>query len=416
MQYGCIGERLGHSFSAQIHGMLGNSHYELCELPPASLPKFLQKKDFRGINVTIPYKEAVIPFLDSLDERAAAIGAVNTILREGDRLKGYNTDFYGMEELIRRLGVPVRGLTAAVLGTGGSSKTARAVLQHMGAEKVLRVSRRPSEEDEISYEELSRRAADIGFLVNTTPVGMYPASDASPLSLAAFPALKGVADAVYNPLCTNLVLEARSRGIPSSGGLYMLVAQAAMAASLFFSDKSLIDKTGPVYEQLLAQRRNIVLIGMPGSGKTSVGQALAARLSRPFTDSDEEFVKEAASPIPAYFEQYGEASFREAESRILQRLSGETGLVLATGGGAILREENVRALRRNGLIFFLDRNPARIEPTEDRPLSRDRTALEARYRERYPLYCRAADQIIAADGSVEEVTESILAALETAQK
>ena len=407
MKYGLIGERLGHSFSAEIHARLGDYDYTLCELTKQELHEFMTEKDFCAINVTIPYKRDVIPYLDGIDSAAESIGAVNTIVNRDGKLYGYNTDFYGMKSLICRENIEIKGKNVAILGTGGTSKTARAVARDMGADQIFVVSRTP-DSDSISYDELYRRASEINVIINTTPVGMYPHDEGAPLDISDFGALEGVIDAIYHPLNTNLVLDAMARGIPARGGLYMLVAQAAYAAKLFFDDDSMMSKTEGIFREMESDKQNIVLIGMPGSGKTTVGTKISQLLSRELFDSDGEIIKDIKMTVPEYFEKYGEGEFRERESEAVERLAQKNGVVIATGGGAVLKDQNVKLLRRNGVIVFLDRNIENILPTEDRPLSRDRAALRARYDERYSIYCAAADIRIDADGSIDEVARRVI--------
>ena len=411
MQYGLIGEKLGHSFSAEIHSMLGDYEYRLCPMPPEKLGEFMTAHDFRGINVTIPYKQAVIPYLDEVDESAAAIGAVNTVVNREGRLIGYNTDFYGMCCLIRRIGIDMTGKNVAILGTGGTSKTARAVATHMGAAEVVKVSRTPREEGEISYDALYAAADKINVIINTTPVGMYPNVHACPVELGRFTSLCGVADAVYNPLCTELVLAARERGIPAAGGLYMLVAQATRAAAYFFEDDCFVEKTDEIFGKLYFNKLNIVMTGMPGSGKSTIGKRLSELLGREFTDTDVVAADRVGMSLPEHFAIYGEQVFRDLESEIIDELSVYSGRVISTGGGGILRQGNVHALRRNGIIVFLDRPLEDITPTEDRPLSRDRAALQKRYDERYPIYCATADIAINVNGGIDQTAEAVIKAL-----
>lgn len=414
MQYGLIGEKLGHSFSADIHAKLGDYDYKLCELTRQELHEFMTKKDFRAINVTIPYKQDVIPYLDEIDSAAEHIGAVNTIVNKNGKLYGYNTDFYGMKGLICRENIEIKDKNVAILGTGGTSKTAYAVATDMGARSVVKVSRTP-DEGQITYDELYARADEINVIINTTPVGMYPHDGGVPVDMDKFKNLVGVIDAVYNPLNTNFVLDAMKKGIPARGGLYMLVAQAAYAAKLFFDDESMMSKTEGIFRELEANKQNIVLVGMPGSGKTTVGTRIAQLLDREVIDSDDEIVKDVHMTIPEYFAEYGEGEFRDRESEAIERLAQKNGVVIATGGGAVLRDKNVKMLKRNGVIVFLDRSIENILPTEDRPLSRDREALQKRYNERYPIYCAAADILIDADGSVDEVAERVIKAFSERQ-
>lgn len=404
MEYGLIGEKLPHSFSKEIHEKLAGYDYRLKELIPAQLPDFLEKQDFRGVNVTIPYKQAVIPYLDEIDPKAAAIGAVNTIVNREGRLYGYNTDYDGMVALIRHAGLSLEGKTVLILGTGGTSKTAMAVAKDLGAASVQRVSR-TAKEGAISYEEA--QGLPVQILINTTPAGMYPEPDGQPMDLSRFGWLEGVLDAVYNPLRTRLVLQARDNGARGQSGLYMLVAQAAAACELFLGEALPQGTLGRVYRTIHGEKQNIVLTGMPGSGKSTAGRVLAQQMGREFVDTDTEIIRLAKKPIADIFAQKGESAFRDLESQVIRQLSQRTGLVIATGGGAILRAENVRRLRQNGRIYFLDRPLEDIQPSDDRPLSRDREALEKRYAERYPRYAAAADTRIPVRGSAETVAQAI---------
>ena len=404
MEYGLIGEKLPHSFSKEIHEKLAGYDYQLKELTPAQLPAFLEKRDFKGINVTIPYKQTVIPYLDELDDKAAAIGAVNTIVNREGKLYGYNTDYDGMVALIRHAGLSLEGKTVLILGTGGTSKTAMAVAKDLGAASVQRVSR-TAKEGAISYEEAQRLPVQI--LINTTPSGMYPHPDGQPMDLSRFGWLEGVLDAVYNPLRTRLVLQARDNGARGQGGLYMLVAQAAAAAELFLGKPLPAGAMDRVYRQIHGEKQNIVLTGMPGSGKSTVGRILARDMDREFVDVDTEIIRLAKLPISEIFARKGEAYFRDLESQAIAALSQRTGLVIATGGGAILREENVRHLRQNGRLYFLDRPIENILPSDDRPLSRDREALQQRYEERYTRYTVTADTRIPVEGSADTVAAAI---------
>ena len=407
MKYGLIGEKLGHSYSCDIHSRLGNGDYVLREVAREDTDSFFRKADFLGINVTIPYKETVIPYLSYIAPEAEEIGAVNTVVKKGGRLFGYNTDVYGMEALITRADIDLRGRKVAVLGTGGTSKTAAYVSKRLGAREVIRVSR-TEKEDAVSYEELYARHGDIEAVINTTPVGMYPNTDSSPIELSHFPYLIGVIDAIYNPLRTRLLLEAEGLGIPAVGGLYMLVAQGVRASEIFFGKTYPDAKTEKIYRELARKKENIVLIGMPASGKSTVGKALADTLGLDFADTDEMIREGAAMDIPEIFSRLGEAAFRDMESEAVKRAASMSGTVIATGGGAVLRSENVLTLKENGRLFFLDRSPELLIPTTDRPLAKDAEAISKRYAERYPLYCRAADIKIPADGTVDEVARLIM--------
>lgn len=406
MTCGLIGRRLGHSYSPQIHRALADYDYKLWELEPEELETFFRRQDFTSVNVTIPYKQAVIPLLDELSETARAIGAVNTVVRRGEKLYGDNTDFAGMAALIHRIGLSLEGKKVLILGTGGTSKTAVAVARSLGAAEVYRLSR-SGRDGALTYEDAARLHADADVLINTTPGGMYPAVEGCPVALDAFPNLSGVVDAVYNPLRTNLVLQARSRGIPAEGGLYMLAAQAAYARALFRGCETSQRDIDLAYQTVRREMENIVLIGMPSSGKSTVGRALAERLDKRFVDSDALVTERIGMPIADYFAQRGEAAFREREQEAVADLAATGGQVIATGGGAILRPENVTALRRSGRLVFLDRSPEKLIATADRPLASDREALRRRYEERYDLYCAAADLHIDGDGTVEETAQRI---------
>ena len=407
MKYGCIGEHLPHSFSKEIHAEIASYAYELKELTPEELPAFMASKDFLGINVTIPYKQAVIPFLDHIDETAEAIGAVNTVVNRGGALWGYNTDLFGLTRLLRRAKLDLSGRKVLILGTGGTSRTAAYAAQSLGARQILKVSR-AAKSGAISYEDALRDHSDAEIILNTTPCGMYPHPDAQPISLKAFGSLQGVADVIYNPLRTRFILEARALGLLAEGGLYMLVAQAVRASELFLDTVYPEDLTDRVYSRILRRKENLVLIGMPGSGKTAVGHILAEKTGLPFCDSDQLIVEKAGKPITEIFRDSGEQTFRDLESEVIRDLSLHGGTVVSTGGGAVLRPENVTVLKQNGRLFWLDRNPDALIPTDDRPLADTADKLKRLYAERQPIYKSAADEIIPVIGTPLQVAETIL--------
>ncbi len=401
--YGLIGESLSHSFSKEIHEQLADYTYELCPLTRDELDAFMREKTFKGINVTIPYKEEVIPYLDEVDPAAQAIGAVNTVLNKDGRLIGYNTDFLGMRALVNHLNLDLEGKKVGILGSGGTSKTALALAESLSAREVLRTSRSGGE-GFVTYDELASVHSDIEILINTSPVGMYPKSfGQSPVDLDNFPKLEGIVDAVYNPLRTQLVLEGQNRKIPAAGGLFMLVFQAHFAVEFFLDKKIDPQLSIDIYEHLVRSKENIVLVGMPSSGKSTVGQALAESLGRPFYDSDEEIVKREGKEIPQIFEEDGEAGFREIEAAVIEDLKTLNGAVIATGGGAILRQENVDALKGNGRLYFLDRPLEDLTPTDSRPLSTTKTDLEKKYEERYDKYLTCCDVHLKAGRPVDEL-------------
>ena len=406
MIYGCIGEHLPHSFSREIHGEIGGYAYDLKELTPQELPAFLTEKDFCGINVTIPYKQAVIPFLDGIDDTAREIGAVNTVVNRNGQLRGYNTDLDGLVRLIRRIGLDLRNRKVLILGTGGTSRTAAFAARRLGASEILKVSR-TAREGAVSYETALRDHQDAEVILNTTPCGMYPEPDAQPLPLKPFTRLQGVVDAIYNPLRSRLVLEAQSLGLPAEGGLYMLVAQAVRASELFLDTSYPEEMTGRIFQSILRRKENIVLIGMPGSGKSAVGRELARRTGRPLADTDLLIGQRAGKTIPEIFRDSGKKVFRDLESEVIRELAVRGGQVLSTGGGAVLRPENVTFLRQNGRLFWLDRNPDLLVPTEDRPLADTREKMKQLYLQREPVYRAAADEIIPVRGTPADAADEI---------
>lgn len=407
MKYGLIGEHLKHSYSCEIHAQIADYEYELHEIPPSGLGEFLKKREFNAINVTIPYKQDVIPYLDEISDTAKRIGAVNAIVNRNGRLYGDNTDFAGMLALAKHIGVDMKGRKVLILGTGGASKTGHALAEYMGAESVYYVSR-SGKDGSISYEQAVTEHSDAQIIINATPVGMFPKQDGRPIDISAFPKLEGVIDAIYNPLRTNLILDAQERGIPAEGGLYMLSAQAVHASAVFLDiplDESLVDKA---FKSVKNDKQSIVLIGMPSSGKTTVGRILAEKCGKQLADTDEYIVRKIGMPISDFFAKFGEAEFRRIEKETVAELSATGGRIIATGGGAVLDPENVRALKQNGVLVFLDRRPENLVATDDRPLASRRSALEKLYTERYDTYCAAAELHIDANTTPEAEADAIL--------
>ncbi len=405
MEYGLIAEKVGHSFSWEIHSMLGDYDYAPTSINEERLVDFFKAREFRGINVTIPYKERVIPLIDELDGSAKEIGAVNTVVNRDGKLFGYNTDFYGMKMLISHIGINIEGKKVAILGTGGTSKTALAVLKSLGAREIIRVSREGGRGD-TTYALLHSHHPDTEVIINTTPVGMYPNIFDTPLSLDGLDRLVGVVDVVYNPIRTPLILSAKKRGIACEGGLYMLVAQAVRASELFLDKTYPVGTVDEIFNTILKEKENIVLIGMPSSGKSTVGKILAEKLDRVLVDTDEIFT-ESISDIRGFFEKYGEISFRDEETRIIKNISSCLGAVISTGGGAVLREENIRALRENGRIYFIDRPLEKLTPTSDRPTASDSDAIARLYKNRIDIYKGACDVRVDASGDPCEICKSI---------
>lgn len=407
MKYGLIGEKLAHSYSCEIHALIADYEYELKTLAKDEVGEFLKRKDFCAINVTIPYKETVIPYLDVISEEARSIGAVNTIVNKNGKLFGYNTDFYGIKALTEKAGVEIADKNVLILGTGGTAKTASAVMRTLGAKSVVKVSR-TKKDDAIDYEE-AKTKKDTQVIFNATPAGMYPSDEGCPIDLSVFDNLEGVLDAIYHPLCTNLVLQAREKGAKALGGLYMLVAQAVYASRLFLSksiddvDKYEIDDT---YEKILAQKQNVVLVGMPSSGKSTIGKRAAKcwaeNLSTPTMKSSKN--KYAHCRV---FAKYGEAEFRKIESEIVCEISKRSAIVVATGGGVVLDKNNVSALRRNGKIVFLNRSVQNLVATKSRPLSSNARDLKNMFEQRYPIYKASADIEINNDETVDIAVREI---------
>ena len=401
MRCGLLGKSLAHSYSPQIHSYLGNYTYELFEKQPEELTTFLKNADFSGINVTIPYKKDVIPFCDELTERAKALGAVNTIIRRPDgTLIGHNTDYFGFQYMVSKTGLSVSGKKVLVLGSGGASVTAVAVLKDLGA-IVIVISRN----GENNYNNLHRHK-DAAIIVNATPVGMYPHAGESPVNLDDFPGLEGVLDIVYNPARTKLLLDAEARGIPFENGLSMLVAQAKEASEWFTGSQMDNSVIGKIDHILRKQMENIILIGMPGCGKSTIGSLLAQATGKLFVDVDAEIVRSAQMSIPEIFANEGEDGFRRWETKVLAQIGQRSGLVIATGGGCVTKAENYPLLHQNGTIYWLQRDIS-VLPKDGRPLSQS-GKLEQMWKIRKPLYEMFADHIVDNNRQPNETVNEIL--------
>ena len=403
MQCGLLGEHLSHSFSPQIHALLSDYTYRLIELPDeASVGAFLEKGDFDALNVTIPYKQTVIPYMAELSETALKIGAVNTITKRPDgQLVGDNTDYYGFESMVRKSGIRMEGRKVLILGSGGASKTARVVCKDLGASDVVIISRKgPDDYDHID------RHQDAGIIVNCTPVGMFPGNGSSPVDLSAFPELLGVFDMIYNPSRTALLLQAEKLGIPHANGLSMLVYQAVAACERFLHatiDPALAET---IHSRIAFEMSNIVLVGMPGSGKTTIGQKLSEVTGRKLVDTDEWIVQKVGKAIPDIFKEAGEEHFRMLEHEAAEEAGKQSGIIISTGGGIVTRQENYDALHQNGTIFWIER-PLDDLPVEGRPLSNIQT-LGSMYQKRAPMYRAFSDRIIWNTASVGKAVEAIL--------
>lgn len=385
--YGLIGNPLGHSFSPQIHKALGGYEYALYPMEESAVAPFLKERKFDAINVTIPYKQTVMPYLDRISTEALAIGSVNTVVKEADgTLSGYNTDCYGFELMLKKGEIEVEGKKALVLGSGGSSRTAVYVLKKLGASSVTVISRG----GEDNYGNLDRHA-DAEIIINTTPVGMFPKNGVSPVDLSRFSRLTGVADLIYNPEKTAFLLQAERLGVKSIGGLYMLVAQAAKASEYFTGKEYKIADIDRAYNEVNLQMRNITLVGMPGCGKSTVGRELAALLSRELVDADDYFTQKYGRTPAEVITQDGESAFRRLEGEALFELSARSGLVLCTGGGVVTVPENHDLLRQNGRVVFINRDVSLLA-TDGRPLSQGGDdKLRKMYEYRLPLYRAVCD-------------------------
>ena len=398
MKCGLLGRKLGHSYSPAIHALLGDYEYRLYEKEPEELEDFLRSGDWDGLNVTMPYKQTVIPYLDEVTDIAKALGAVNTIIRRDGKRIGTNTDYFGFHSMITKSGLSPAGKKCLVLGSGGASKVVQNVLQEYDA-KVVVISR--SGED--TYENMHRHA-DAAIIVNATPVGMYPHNGISPVDLDLFPKLEGVLDLIYNPAKTKLLMDAEKRGIVAMNGLWMLVAQAKCAAEWFVGAPISREITANIHAEMKNRMENIILIGMPGCGKSTIGRLVAEKSGKTFVDIDAEIEKLAQKNIPSIFAEDGEEVFREWETKALEQFGKESGLVIATGGGCVTKTRNYPLLHQNGTLFWLQRDLEKLA-TEGRPLSTD---LEAMYQARREKYVAFADDIVDNNSTVKDAVSSIL--------
>ena len=402
LKCGLLGEKLGHSYSPQIHSMLADYEYKLFEKSPEELEDFLKSGEFDGLNVTIPYKKSVMPYCAELSPTAAQIGSVNTIVRRSDgSLYGDNTDAFGFENLIVHNGIEVKGKKALVLGTGGASVTAQAVLKNLGAGEVVVISRK----GEDNYENIAKHA-DAEIIANTTPVGMYPNNGKAAVDLTQFPKLSGVLDVVYNPARTALLLQAEKLCIPCAGGLYMLVSQAKRSCELF-TGNSIPDSEIDRIERVLShQMQNIVIIGMPGSGKTAVSTMLAERLGRKIFDTDTIVSEKAGMTIPEIFAAQGEAGFRKLETEATAEVGKLSGNIISTGGGVVTVADNYELLHQNGVIVWIERDTNKLA-RDGRPISLS-SDLNELYAARLPLYERFADIKADNNGDINDTVNAIM--------
>lgn len=414
MKYGLIGEHLGHSFSKQIQTRIAEIEnvkdydYQLVELDKEEFKEFMEKKDFKGINVTIPYKKDVIPYLDEMDESAKAIGAVNTIINVDGKLKGYNTDFGGFLYMVKAHNVHMEGKKVLIIGNGGACAAVKAVCKHENAKDIVIVSR-SANRGAIGYDEMYTSHLDADIVVNTSPVGMFPNIANAPIDVSWFHKLECVLDVVYNPILTRLCFEAQEADIKRVIGLEMLIAQAKYTFEIFENmsfDDSIIDE---IKKEMLKDRCNIVLIGMPSAGKTTIGKMLEEKLGKEFFDLDDMIIAKAGKSIPEIFQESGEAGFRAIETEVAIEASKMNNEIIATGGGVVKHKVNMDFLRLNGITIFIDRDIDKLISSDpNRPLSSSKQALQQMYKERYPLYQKYAAYIAVNNANIEETVDDIV--------
>ena len=414
MKYGLIGEHLGHSFSKQIQTRIAEIEnvkdydYQLVELDKEEFKEFMEKKDFKGINVTIPYKKDVIPYLDEMDESAKAIGAVNTIINVDGKLKGYNTDFGGFLYMVKARNVHMEGKKVLIIGNGGACAAVKAVCKHENAKDIVIVSR-SANRGAIGYDEMYTSHLDADIVVNTSPVGMFPNIVNAPIDVSWFHKLECVLDVVYNPILTRLCFEAQEADIKRVIGLEMLIAQAKYTFEIFENmsfDDSIIDE---IKKEMLKDRCNIVLIGMPSAGKTTIGKMLEEKLGKEFFDLDDMIIAKAGKSIPEIFQESGETGFRAIETEVAIEASKMNNKIIATGGGVVKHKVNMDFLRLNGITIFIDRDIDKLISSDpNRPLSSSKQALQQMYKERYPLYQKYAAYIAVNNANIEETVDDIV--------
>ena len=410
MRYGLIGEKLGHSFSKDIHERIADYTFDLIPLSKEELKTFMEKKEFTALTVTIPYKKDVIPYLDEMDEHAKAIGAVNTIVNENGRLKGYNTDFTGFLYMVKKHNVHMEGKKVLIIGNGGASAAIQAVVQHEQAGSMVIVDVVPGN-GAISYDEMFSSHLDAEIIINTSPIGMYPRIGNAPIDISMFHKCEAVLDVIYNPILTRLCFEAQEMDIKRVNGLEMLIAQAKQSVE-FFLDKSIDDQIiDDIYQDMLRERCNIVLIGMPSAGKTTIGKMLEDRMQKEFNDLDDIIIEKAGKSIPEIFEESGEAGFRAIETEAAIEVSKLNNKIIATGGGTIKHKVNMDYLRQNGITIFIDRDVDKLISSDpNRPLSKSSDALAKMHAERLPLYQKYAAYVAVNNSDIESTVTEIVEA------
>ena len=410
MRYGLIGEKLGHSFSKDIHERIADYTFDLIPLSKEEFKTFMEKKEFTALNVTIPYKKDVIPYLDEMDEHAKAIGAVNTIVNRDGKLKGYNTDFTGFLYMVKKHNVHMEGKKVLIIGNGGASAAIQAVVQHESAGSMVIVDVVPGN-GAISYDEMFSSHLDAEIIINTSPIGMYPRIGNAPIDISMFHKCEAVLDVIYNPILTRLCFEAQEMDIKRVNGLEMLIAQAKQSVE-FFLDKSIDDQIiDDIYQDMLRERCNIVLIGMPSAGKTTIGKMLENRMQKEFIDLDDIIIEKAGKSIPEIFEESGEAGFRAIETEAAIEVSKLNNKLIATGGGTIKHKVNMDYLRQNGITIFIDRDVDKLISSDpNRPLSKSSDALAKMHAERLPLYQKYAAYVAVNNSDIESTVTEIVEA------
>lgn len=407
MRYGLIGEKLGHSFSKDIHERIADYTFDLIPLEKDDFKDFMERKEFAAINVTIPYKKDVIPYLDEMDEHAKAIGAVNTIVNTNGKLKGYNTDFTGFLYMVKKHNVHMANKKVLIIGNGGASAAIQAVVKHEQAKEILIVDVVKGN-GAITYDEMFCNHLDAQVIINTSPIGMYPRIGNAPIDVTMFHMCEAVMDVIYNPILTRLCLEAKERGIKHVNGLEMLIGQAKQAVEFFLNKKIPDDVIDEIYQDMLHERCNIILIGMPSAGKTTIGKMLAQRMNKEFVDLDDAIIKKAGMSIPEIFKVSGEAGFRVIETEVSIELAKCNNKIIATGGGTVKHKVNMNYLRQNGITIFIDRDINKLISSDpNRPLSSSREALQQLYTERSSLYREYASYIAVNNSDMEETVNDI---------
>lgn len=407
MRYGLIGEKLGHSFSKDIHERIADYTFDLIPLSKEEFKEFMEKKDFTALNVTIPYKKDVIPYLDEMDEHAKTIGAVNTIVNQDGKLKGYNTDFTGFLYMVKKHNVHMKGKKVLIIGNGGASAAIQAVVKHEQAGTMVIVDV-VAGNGAISYDEMFSSHLDAEIIINTSPIGMYPRIGNAPIDISMFHKCEAVMDVIYNPILTRLCFEAQEMDIKRVNGLEMLIAQAKQSVE-FFLDKKIDDQIiDDIYRDMLKERCNIVLIGMPSAGKTTIGKMLEERMQKEFIDLDDVIIEKAGKSIPEIFEESGEAGFRAIETEAAIEVSKLNNKIIATGGGTIKHKVNMDYLRQNGITIFIDRDVDKLISSDpNRPLSKSSDALAKMHAERLPLYQKYAAYVAVNNSDIESTVTEI---------